>query len=247
MTANYPPSKQQKHGVLLCQYIFLISGAHQCTGEYKVAFSRALCNWLFSSGRFTETGLNVAGRQWWGDFILTTVIQNWQNYVNFPDQPFPWDWLFSFLPLIILIYSYFFLWKCYLKVDTTDSWSGDSLEADWDCAEGKWAVFTAAAQGQPVTTTLLADSTSEWCLIPSLQSCLTFKKFSHSDSYLLQSLDWIKAKKKVCFLPPLYDFPCPCHSEQNSCKLCIQVWTNQTCWSWKNDQSSFVNKMIKKT
>lgn len=86
-------------------------------------------------------GLNVARRQCCSDFILTTVIENWQNNVHFPDQPFSWDWLFTFLPLARytdnpdLFLANFFLSKCYLKVDTVTHWKpiGILLKGDELC------------------------------------------------------------------------------------------------------------------
>lgn len=173
MTAN----KQQKHEVLQCQSILLISGAHQCLdpstdflSELRqfipvthFTFSLVLYNWLFICGRFTRMTeeLNIASRQWWSDFILTSSSRKTGIFLFFL---LVIQFLSSFKRCTDCLYSFsgnFFLWNRCLKVDRTDSWSSDSLEADWDCAEGSWALFTAAALGRPVTANLACNGNSD--------------------------------------------------------------------------------------
>lgn len=197
------------------------------------------------------------------------ILFRLQEYVTgritriFPNEPFPPDWkpIFTGCSVskdapIVFICSWrnFFLWKCYLKVDTTDSWSGDSLEADWDSAEGSWAVFTAACPG-PACDHNSPGWQHQWVMPDTVLAQLSIGNF-YKVVFLWFTLSAITQlnqrtfRRKVSFRLSLYDFPCPCHSHQNPCRLCIQVWTNQTCYSLEIDPPSqhiFWRKPIKVT
>lgn len=167
--------------------------------------------------------------------------------MNIPNYPFQFDWQPIFIGCSVFCQFHKMHWLSLFvpggiyfpwSVALTASWTGDSKKANRDCAEGSWAVFTAAQL--PACRHNFPGWQHQWVMSATvLHRDLkgTFRKLSSSDSlcgHFQQSLKWITGFffKEEFFCPLSMISPCPCLSPQN--QLCTQVWTSQTCETWRN-------------